>query len=200
MSNLPPNKDPTRPQQLPHSEGETLQPRAIRRAARLVLLDPQNRVLLINIEDDQVRESPSIQKKHPFWITPGGGIKGGESEHAALVRELFEETGKTEQDVEIGNCLWRGEHVLNWGGTLTRCFESFFLARAQNADVSLANMEKEERLVYRTHKWWTLEELRNSREIFLPKGFVTLLKDVLNGNIPSEAKQIDLTNPPELTL
>ena len=39
----------------------------------------------------------------PFWCTPGGGMDDGESIHAALTREMIEETGITP---EIGRLLF----------------------------------------------------------------------------------------------
>ena len=63
-----------------------------RPTARLILLDPADRVLLFSAEDPRSR----------VWFTPGGGVHRGESLEAAAVRELAEETGHVRTEAEIG--------------------------------------------------------------------------------------------------
>jgi 8-oxo-dGTP pyrophosphatase MutT (NUDIX family) len=55
----------------------------LRDAVRAVVLDPDERVLLVRFEFPNWRG----------WATPGGGIDPGESDEAAIRRELAEETG-----------------------------------------------------------------------------------------------------------
>ena len=55
-----------------------------RSAARLVVVDPYNRVLLLQ----HVR--PSGQR---LWATPGGGLEDGETFEEAAAREAHEELG-----------------------------------------------------------------------------------------------------------
>lgn len=63
------------------SEG---QERALRPAARILLLDASGRVLLFRFDPAD---------RPPFWVTPGGALDPGESYEQAARRELFEETG-----------------------------------------------------------------------------------------------------------
>ena len=63
-----------------------------RPTARLILLDPADRVLLFSAEDPRSR----------VWFTPGGGVHRGESLEAAAVRELAEETGHVRAEADIG--------------------------------------------------------------------------------------------------
>ena len=56
-----------------------------RRAARVVVLDPLDRILLINASDPLHRNGPG------WWEIPGGGIDHGESTEDAARRELWEE-------------------------------------------------------------------------------------------------------------
>jgi putative (di)nucleoside polyphosphate hydrolase len=65
-----------------HSGGDA--PRD-REAARVVLLDPQDRVLMMRYDNGPPNGS--------HWATPGGGLEPGESYRRAARRELAEETG-----------------------------------------------------------------------------------------------------------
>lgn len=73
----------------------------IRQAVRAVVLDPDNRVLLVRFE------FPGTGTK---WALPGGGIEPGETDHDALRRELAEEVGAPE--VEIGPHIWNRLHII----------------------------------------------------------------------------------------
>lgn len=73
----------------------------IRQAVRAVVLDPDDRVLLVRFE------FPTTGTK---WALPGGGIEAGESDHDALRRELSEEVGAP--DVVIGPHIWNRLHIV----------------------------------------------------------------------------------------
>src|SRR3954452_15440779 len=64
------------------SEREVLR----RRGARVLVLDPPDRVLLVRGVDPANPDAP-------FWFTVGGGVEARETDRAAAVRELREETG-----------------------------------------------------------------------------------------------------------
>src|ERR1700757_2053889 len=78
-----------------------------RRAARVVLLDRQGRVLLLNNQD------PADTSKHPWWEIPGGGVDPGETSEEAALRELHEETGIA---AELGPCVWTQQTEYDFGG------------------------------------------------------------------------------------
>jgi len=63
-----------------------------RPTARLIVLDPADRILLFSATDPRGQ----------VWFTPGGGVHRGESLEAAAVRELAEETGHLRTAAEIG--------------------------------------------------------------------------------------------------
>jgi len=72
-----------------------------RLTARVVLLDPQDRVLLLKGRLPSQPQGPS------FWFTVGGGLEDGESLAEAALRETLEETGLA--DVARGPVVWRDE-------------------------------------------------------------------------------------------
>jgi len=78
-----------------------------RQAARLILLDRESRVLLLQASDPADRAKPS------WWELPGGGIHHGESSADAAKREAWEETGIRE--IEVGPCVWVRETQFTFG-------------------------------------------------------------------------------------
>jgi 8-oxo-dGTP pyrophosphatase MutT (NUDIX family) len=59
-----------------------------RRAARVVVVDADRHVLMIEGFDPHHPE-------RPYWYTIGGGVEAGETDLEAAVREVWEETGRT---------------------------------------------------------------------------------------------------------
>jgi 8-oxo-dGTP pyrophosphatase MutT (NUDIX family) len=99
----------------------------IRPAARVVLLDPDDRVLLVrwHFEDP---DGPT-----DVWGTPGGGIDPGETPEEAVRRELLEETGLQVEDCgpRIGHRLHITPMRTTDGETWDGQEEWFFLVRTE---------------------------------------------------------------------
>lgn len=166
----------------------------LRRAARMILIDTTKRVLLIRIRNTGVVEDLINPLRADFWVTPGGGIKNDESPEQAILRELWEETGINQAEIvgEIG----KGEHVLNWKGEATRLHEAFYLVKVSaELPIDIGNMEEMEADTYREHRWWSLEQLLRSQDMFVPQGLPQLVKGVLANGIPLEPIEIDLSTP-----
>ncbi|MFP1627751.1 NUDIX hydrolase [Streptomyces sp. 5K101] len=146
-----------------------------RKVARVVLLDPQDRILLLHgFEPDDPADD--------WWFTPGGGVEGDESREEAALRELAEETGITE--VDLGPVLWQRHCSFPFAGRRWDQDEWYFLAYTTCTDaVPQALTELELRSV-RGLRWWTSAELSAARETVYPTRLAELLRTLLDEGPP----------------
>jgi len=154
-----------------------------RLAARLILLDEQDRILLFQYEDHDIY-NPNEPFFCPFWVMPGGGLKPNETFAEAAIRELWEETGLEESN--LSPCVWTRDITLNWRGEVWNHHERFFLLRTQSAAVHLGNMGADELATFQDHRWWSLSELERSDDVFLPRELSQLLSPILRDELPAE--------------
>jgi 8-oxo-dGTP pyrophosphatase MutT (NUDIX family) len=147
----------------------------IRQAARAIVLDPHDRVLLVR----WVNEDHGVDT----WLTPGGGIDAGESAEDALRRELREEAGL--EAFTPGPVLWTRRHTFPWYGRTVDQRESFVLVRVPAFDPrpDPAAIDAEG---VRDVRWWTVAELEASDATFAPRRLASLLRDLLENGPPGE--------------
>lgn len=144
-----------------------------RPTARLVVLDPRNRVLLVHVNDQR-----PIHLEHPdltdYWVLPGGGVEAGETYAQAAIRELREETGLEVGDV--GEPIWRNERkLIHLNGDMLNLTEQIFLV---HVDSSLLRRE-EAAITDIELRWWTKEDLVASAERFIPVWLAHKCADLL---------------------
>ncbi len=138
-----------------------------RAASRIVLLDPDDRILLFKLVDSR--------SGRWWWFTPGGGVAPGETHEAAALRELVEEVGL--EGVTLGPCIWTREHVFPMpDGTRYRQRERYFLARVEPFEVSTAGHLGYEVEALAEHRWWRADEIEASSETFGPRRLGSLLR------------------------
>ena len=145
----------------------------MRHAGRVVLLDPDDRVLLLFYDD----EPPAGR----HWATPGGGLNPGESYAAAASRELAEETGWG--DVALLGEIHRATRTMEHDGRIVRQHERLFLARTDRACRELgdvAAMHASDGIA--AWRWWTLAELDAAAEVIWPAGLAGLVRGALGGH------------------
>jgi 8-oxo-dGTP pyrophosphatase MutT (NUDIX family) len=134
---------------------------AIRRqAARAVVLDVEDRVLLIKARD------PFSPAKGEWWELPGGGMEPGEESRLAAAREIHEETGLT--GVEVGPCVWRHDARFTFAGLRFDQLEHIHVARwsgtGDGAPYRPAGLEMLEAMAFSGFGWWTPDELARLQE------------------------------------
>lgn len=145
----------------------------VRNAARVLLLDPEGRVLLIRGGD------PAAPEAGTWWITPGGGLEAGEDARAAAIREVEEETGHRLPDV-TGPVLRRSS-VFVFDGRLLDQRELYFTARTPAFTPSDAGWTELERRELHEHRWWAVDELRTTADTVYPEGLADLVAGLVGG-------------------
>ncbi len=149
-----------------------------RPAARVVLLDREGRIFLVNSED------PIDPRKPPWWEIPGGGIDAGESSEDAARRELWEETGIA--DVEMGPCIWTQHVEFDFGGYHFDSRERIHVAWCDGGDYRPKHLEALEAAAFLGARWWPLDELLASEVPVLPTRLREFLPPIVAGELPAE--------------
>jgi len=143
-----------------------------RRAGRVIVLDPGDRVLLLRYDDGP--QGPGDR----HWATPGGGLDPGESYEAGAARELTEETGW--DDVPLLGEVHRDTRlILHSGGTLWQR-EHLFLARVcepRRPFGDVAAMHVSDGIA--AWHWWSLPELDATTEVIWPRGLAGIIRAAL---------------------
>lgn len=146
-----------------------------RKVSRLVLLDPDDRVLLMHGFEP---EDPAST----WWFTPGGGLEGDETRERAALRELAEETGI--RDVELGPLLWKRLCSFPFDGRRWEQDEWYFLARTTQTLTDTSGQTGLERRSVAGLRWWTSAELSATRETVYPTRLAGLLRTLLDEGPP----------------
>ena len=148
-----------------------IDPLLVRRAARVILLDPENRVLLMRYDDGPPNGS--------HWSTPGGGLNTGEEYPAAALRELAEETGWHDV-VLLGEAL-RREFEMQYGQRLVRQRERLYLARTDQSRREIRGVEAMHAADgIAAWRWWSLAELDSTTQAVWPPGLADVIRNALS--------------------
>ncbi|GAA5011658.1 NUDIX hydrolase [Kitasatospora paranensis] len=138
-----------------------------RRAVRVLLLDRDDRLLLLHGLDPA---APGVS----WWITPGGGLEPGESEREAALRELAEEVGLV--GVDLGPLVAYDTVSFSFQGQLYQQEQHFLLARTDRVEAGLeTRAAAEEHASLIEARWWTAAELRETGETVYPARLPELL-------------------------
>lgn len=142
-------------------------------AARVIVIDPAGRTLLLRGSD------PSRPEAGTWWFTPGGGLHAGETVHEAARRELQEETGFL-VDV-VGAPVHLRRTRFEFEGSTYDQEEHFFVAAVEVLQLDDSGWTDVERRVIVEHRWWALAELRTTGQTVYPEELADLLTELLTG-------------------
>lgn len=145
-------------------------PRRSRRTARVLVIDDRERTLLFADSD------PGLPGRY-WWMTPGGGIDPGETDEAAAVREVGEETGlEITPDQLLGPILVRTV-VHGYTDVVIEQQDVFYACWVPAFDVSDVGHTEEEKITLAQHRWWTREELATTEEEVWPARLLEIWAD-----------------------
>ena len=145
--------------------------RRIRRAARVVLVSTDGRVLLLRGGD------PRRPDAGTWWFTPGGGLEETETSEQAARRELAEETG-LEHDGDLGPVVLERTIEFEFDGVLYEQSEDYYVVRTEPFELDNSRWSPIEVATVVVHRWWTVDELRATGDDVYPKGLIDLLHRV----------------------
>src|SRR6478672_11300697 len=162
-----------------------------RTAARVLLLDERQRVLLLSGTDPQVGSR--------WWITPGGGAEKGEPLAETAIRELAEETGLRLRTDQLVGPLWRRVAKFHFTGVDYEQTEFYFAAAMASDEASMSfdtsGHTNDERLTLTGHRWWSLDALSTTDEDVYPRELAARLPDVVTvlrtGTPPESVADVD---------
>ncbi len=137
----------------------------LRRAARLIVIDPDLRALMFRYD---------VPGRPPFWVTAGGECEPDESFEDAARRELFEETGFT---VDPGpQIMQMTPEFITVEGEPVQADERFFLVRVDEARIDTSGHTETELALMTQHRWFTLDELEHWHEAVFPVELAAIIR------------------------
>lgn len=142
--------------------------RRTRRTARILLLGPDDRLLLFRY---------LAEGFDPFWIMAGGECDPGEDYPDAARRELREETGIDAHPLPLGitrqaNYVYDGEPV--------RAVEHFFVHRSPVAAIDTSGHTELEQKAMQEHRWFARAEIGDWPETIYPLEILDLIEKALD--------------------
>jgi 8-oxo-dGTP pyrophosphatase MutT (NUDIX family) len=151
----------------------------VRLAARVLLIDPDGRVLLLFGAD------PSLEDDAGWWFTPGGGVEGAESLTEAAIREVFEETGLRLETVTgpIGNRDTR----FTFEGVEIHQVETYFTASVDAFEIDRSGWSELEQRSVHGSRWWSIPQLETTSDTVYPEILLDLLRAIpSSGESPTD--------------
>jgi 8-oxo-dGTP pyrophosphatase MutT (NUDIX family) len=149
------------------ADEESAMDQIFRRAARLLVVDPEGCVLLFQYEDGG----------RTWWATPGGGLERDETFEQAAAREAGEELALT---LTTFMPLWCLTVNFSFRGESIHQVERYFLVRISRDDVGFGEIVRDAHRregILAAH-WWSLAEIETTSEHVFPEDLRQRLRDL----------------------
>lgn len=145
---------------------------------RALLLDPDTEELLLikALVPDTGQE---------LWFTPGGGKEGDETDLSCLAREVREETGL--EPLPEAVLVWTRSEQFVFMGDQYDQDERYFLVLTKRFEVAQQALEAHEQETFLGARWWSLDDIARSQELFVPANLGVLMKELLVSGLIEEA-------------
>ncbi len=148
---------------------ESMMEARTRDAARVIVLDEDDRVLLLRYDEG-----------HIFWAVPGGALEPGETHAAAAVREMHEELGLEQAPIGPQLATRTSTHLVF--GEQVKQVEKYFIVRVHSQHVRPAEATQTDNI--RAWRWWELDELIHTEQTVYPIGLAALIARYLTEGTP----------------
>jgi 8-oxo-dGTP pyrophosphatase MutT (NUDIX family) len=163
----------------------------IRYTVRALLFNPAGEVLLFKYRNDpNIHNVGKPPMNSDYWGTVGGGMEDGESEEAAIRREIAEETGH--QNITLGPLVWHRKVDLVFYGDLLHVDEKYFIAHTPQTDISIAGHTQIERKFVAETRWWTASAIEETDEKIFPAVLPQHIRALAARAYPQNILQIDV--------
>lgn len=156
------------------ADGRRLEDRV---TARVLLIEPTGRVLLIEDSDPGAPGAPT------FWMTPGGALDPGETPAEAALREVQEETGLVLPASALSPPLGERRIRHGYSDRVVEQREVFFAALVEPFEWSHDGLTEDERATVQGMRWWTAEELESTTAMVWPVGLAALVRRLASGDL-----------------
>ena len=143
-----------------------------RTSCRVIVLEGES-VLLIG--------SDGTDTGQLVWVVPGGGREAGESDRAAAIRELWEETGMRVDPASVHGPVasTHGSWTNHRGTTFDDETVFFAVWVSDRPPIDFSGLTRLENEVVREARWWTPSELDETLDTVYPRDLSGLVRHLL---------------------